>query len=81
MRPARAEDHRLGRNRVQPDRPQLDPRDPLAAAVVYERASDEPFLIPSKPLVFERGLLERVEHVEAGLVGGENDLGPRLIRA
>src|SRR6266545_915398 len=40
-------------------------------AVVNQQFGNEPFVVARDRLVFERGLEEGMEHVEAGLVGGE----------
>ena len=45
--------------------------DALDAAVVDQQPGDEPLVVAGDAGVLERGLEQRVEHVEAGLVGGE----------
>ena len=39
------------------------------AAIVEKQLGDEPFVVACNGWVLKRGLEERVEHVEAGLVG------------
>ena len=66
-----ADDHGFGEDGLNAARHQLDGDDAARLAVVHQQFGDEPFVVARDRLVFERGLEEGVEHVEAGLVGGE----------
>ena len=68
---AGTEDDGLGGDGLDLARHQLNGHHALHAAVLHQELGDEPLVVPSDRPVFERGLKERVEHVEAGLVGGE----------
>ena len=48
-------------------------------ALVDEEPGDEPLVVPLDRAVLQRGLEQRVQHVEAGLVGGEP--GAHLLHA
>ena len=50
---------------------QIDGHHALDAAVVHQQLGDEPLVVADDAGVFEGGLEQRVEHVEAGLVGGK----------
>ena len=76
---ARAEDDRLGGDGLDPPRHQLDRDHALDPAVIDQQLGDEPLVVADDALVLERGLEQGVEHVEAGLVGGEP--GARLLHA
>ena len=69
--PARAEDDGLGGDGADLAGGQLDGHDALAAPVVHEQLGDEALVVALDAVVLERGLEQRVQHVEAGLVGGE----------
>ena len=58
---------------------QLDGDDPVHPPVVDEQAGDEPLVVPRHPRVLQGGLEQRVQHVEAGLVGREP--GAHLLHA
>ena len=68
---ARADDDGPGGDGQDLPRGQLDGHHPLAAALVHEELRDETLVVAADGLVLEAGLEEGVEHVEAGLVGGE----------
>jgi hypothetical protein len=65
------QDNGLRGDRVDAARGQLDGDDSLRAAVVDEQPGDERLVEAGDGVVLQRGLEERVQHVEAGLVGGE----------
>ena len=50
----------------------VDGRDAHAPAVLHEQLGDERLVVAVNGVVLEAGLEERVQHVEAGLVGGED---------
>ena len=50
---------------------QLDGHHALTPSVVHEQLGDEELVVSLDDVVLERGLEQRVEQVEAGLVGGE----------
>ncbi len=66
-----ADDHGFGKDGLNPARHQLDGDHAARLPVVNQQFGYEPFVVACDRLVFERGLEESVEHVEAGLVGGE----------
>ena len=66
-------------DRPDPAGRQLDRDDAVHPAVVDEQPGDEPLVVPRHPAVLQRGLEQRVQHVEAGLVGGEP--GAHLLHA
>ena len=67
---AGADNHRLGRNRLQLAGAHVDRGYAAGStALVEKQLSHIPFIITMNPIVFERGLKEGVQHVEAGLVG------------
>ena len=68
---AGAQDHGLRLDRLDLPRHQVDRHDPLNAAVVDEQLGDEPLVVADDARVLQRGLEQRVEHVEAGLVRGK----------
>ena len=67
---AGAEDHGFRLHDAHDAGAQLDGGDPLAAPVLDEEARREPLVVTLHLRVLEGGLEERVQHVEAGLVGG-----------
>ena len=68
---AGAQDHGLRHDAVDLARRNLDGDDAGAAAVVHQQARDEPLVVALDAPVLERRLEQRVQHVEAGLVGGK----------
>src|SRR5215813_9813521 len=68
---AGADDHGFGEDGLNAAGHQLDGDHAARPAVVNQQFGDEPFVVARDRLVLERGLEEGVEHVEAGLVGGE----------
>ena len=68
---ARAQDDCPGRDGFDLSRHQFDGDHALHAAIVDEQLRHEPFVVPNDAGVFEGRLEERVQHVEAGLVGGK----------
>ena len=68
---AGTDDDGLGGDGLDLSRHQLNGHHPLHPAVVHQKPGDEPFVVASDGSVFQRGLKEGVEHVKAGLVGGE----------
>jgi hypothetical protein len=68
---AGAEDDGMRRNRLDASRHQIDRDDALHAPVVLEQGGDEPLVVAGDARVLQRRLEERVQHVEAGLVGRE----------
>ncbi len=69
--PSGAEDYGTSGDRLDLSGYQFDRHDALNPAVVHEQPSHEPLVIAGNRIVFERGLKQSVQHVEAGLVGGE----------
>ena len=67
---AGADDHRLGRDHADLAGLELD-RDHAAYAVALDHQLGDEGLVVARERVAQRGLEERVQHVEAGLVGGE----------
>src|SRR5262249_345561 len=67
---AGAEDGGLGQDGLDPAGMELDGDHALDAAIVDEELGDEPLVVAGDRGVLERGLEERVKHVEAGFVGG-----------
>ena len=70
-RPAGAEDHGLGGNTTNLAGAEFDCRDTLAPPVFNEQLRGEPLVVPHHLVVFQQGLKQRVQHMEAGLVRGE----------
>ena len=68
---ARAQDDGLGGDRLNLSGGQLDRDHALHAAVVDQQFGDKELVVAGDGVVLERRLKERVEHVEAGLVGGK----------
>ena len=66
-------------DRLDPAGRQLDGDDAVHPAVVDEQPGDEPLVVARDRVVLQRGLEQRVQHVEAGLVGGEP--GAHLLHA
>src|SRR4029078_7557412 len=65
------QDDGLGGDRLDPARGQINGHDALRVAVVDEQPGDDTLVEAGDRVVLQRGLEQRVEHVEAGLVGGE----------
>ena len=68
---AGAEDDGARRNRFDSAGLQVERDNTLDSAVIDEEPGHEPFVVPNHAGIFEGSLEERVEHVEAGLVGGK----------
>src|SRR5581483_8099876 len=68
---AGGEDYCFGPDSEKPAGGGLDGCHARAAAVLDEQRGDERLIVADELRVAERGLKERVEQVEAGLVGGE----------
>ena len=68
---AGAQDDGLGGNGLDLSGGQLDRDHALHPAVVHQQFGDEIFVVARDGVVFERRLKQRVQHVEAGLVGGK----------
>ena len=66
-------------DRLDPPGRQLDRDDAVHPAVVDQQPGDEPLVVARDLVVLQRGLEQRVQHVEAGLVGGEP--GAHLLHA
>ena len=49
----------------------FDGHDALHAAIVHQELGDKPFVVTGDGVVFQSGLKESVQHVEAGFVGGK----------
>src|SRR5437879_2501361 len=69
--PSGAEDYGPGGDRLDLSGHQFDRHHALNAAVIHEQPGHEPLVIAGNRIVFESGLKESMEHVEAGFVGGE----------
>ena len=65
---SRAHDDRAGHHRVRLSRCQLDRYQTPAPPLVDQEPCDEPLIVVPDTFVLERGLIESVEEVEAGLV-------------
>ena len=68
-RPARTENDGPGHDRANLTGPQLDRGHALASAVINKQLRRKPLVVERDPVVLERGLVERVKHMKAGLVG------------
>src|SRR5450759_4825818 len=68
---AGGEDHGLGGDCVEPPRALVERDHADAPRVLDEQLGDEGLVVAVDLLVLERGLEDRVEHVEPALVGGE----------
>ena len=68
---AGAENHCLRQDRLNSSRHQLDGDDAADHAVVDEQLGDEPLVVARDRLILHSCLEERVQHVEAGFVGGK----------
>src|SRR5439155_16138980 len=68
---AGGEDHGFGGNRERLARFELDGYYALAAPVVHQELGHKALVVTLNRIVLQRRLEERVQHVEAGLVGGE----------
>ena len=77
--PPVAEDDRLRGDRPDPSGAQLDRHHAVHPAVVDEQPGHEPLVVALDRAVLQRGLEQRVQHVEAGLVRGEP--GAHLLHA
>ena len=70
-RAARGQDYRFGGDGLNLSRGQLDRHHALAAAVIDQQLGDKKLIVAPDGFVLQRSLKQRVQHVEAGLVGGE----------
>ena len=70
-RAARAENDGFGGDGTNAPRADVEGRDAAHPAVVDEQRGDEPLVVSGDGVVFEGGLKEGVQHVEAGFVGGK----------
>ena len=52
-------------------RRQFDGHHPLHTAIIHQQLGDEEFVIAGDGGVFQGGLEQRVQHMEAGFIGGE----------
>jgi hypothetical protein len=68
---AGAEDDRARGDRLDAAGGEIDGDDALHAPLVHEEPGHEPFVVALDRRVLERGLKQRVQHVEAGPVGGK----------
>ena len=73
------EDDRFGGDGLDPAGRQLERHHSTDPAVVDQQRGDEPLVVADDPVVLQGGLEQRMEQVEAGLVGGEP--GPHLLHA
>jgi hypothetical protein len=73
------EDDRLGGDGLDTAGCQFERHHSADPAVVDQQRRCEPLVVAGDPVVFQRGLEQRVQQVEAGLVGGEP--GPHLLHA
>ena len=76
---ARAQDHSACGDGLDPAGAELDADDALHPAVVDEQLGHVPLVVPGDLLVLQRGLEQRVQQVEAGLVRREP--GSHLLHA
>jgi len=68
---AGAKNHSLGSNRLDSPRHQFDGNNTLHPSVVDQQLGDEPLVVSRNGFELQRRLKKRVQHVEAGLVGGK----------
>ena len=68
---ARAQDDGTRGDRLDLAGLEIDRNDAMDSAIIDEKPSHEPFVVANHAGVFQGGLEQGVEHVEAGLVGGE----------